>query len=131
MTRSASAAAARTAAAMRVRVVRLDRPHVRRAPGLARLPGEHERVGVGDLPRLDAGAERPDLVAGGHDLDHDGAPYPQVGRAGGRRGGHVDGPQPVALGQQQLPGATSSPIERTCWYGGTAALSSARATGAW
>ena len=47
----------------------------------------------------------PHLVPGGQDGDHGTAPHHQVGGPGGRRGGEIDGTQPVTLGQQQLGGA--------------------------
>ena len=41
-----------------MRVVADDRGNLRVAPDLAGLGGEHQRVGVGDLPRSEVGSDR-------------------------------------------------------------------------
>ena len=85
------------------RVVGHDRHRLGLAAGLARLRGEHQRVRVDELPRRRLGAaERPHLVARRDDEHARGAPDRQRRVACRGRGGEVDGPQPVALGQQQL-----------------------------
>jgi hypothetical protein len=83
-------------------VVRDDRARRRLAAGLARLRDEHERVRVDELAGRRLGAERPHLVARRDDVHARGAADAQRGVARGRRGGEVDRPQPVPLGQQQL-----------------------------
>ena len=85
-----------------VGVVAHDRQRDRLAADLARLGGEHERVRVGDLALGEGLPERTDLVARRQD-GHDGpAVHHELREAGGARGGDVHGPQPVALGQEQL-----------------------------
>ena len=84
------------------RVVWLDRQALRFAVGLTCLDGQHERVGIEDLPRADLGADRPYLVTGGQHADPRAAPDEKIGGPGGGSRGEVDRPQPVTLGQQQL-----------------------------
>src|ERR1022692_1566897 len=84
------------------RVVRLDRQAVRFAAGLACLDGQHERVGIEDLPRAGLRADGPYLVAGGQHANPRAAPDEEIGGPGGGGGGEVDRAQPVTLRQQQL-----------------------------
>ena len=102
ISRSQPATAAADRGRDALRVVRLDRQAVRLAACLAGLGGQHQRVGVGDLPGPGLLADRPHLVPGRQDHDHRAPPDEQLRHA--RRGGgrDVGGAQPVPLGQQQL-----------------------------
>ena len=84
------------------RVVRHDRRRVRLAARLARLGDEHQRVRVHQLAGGGLLADRTDLVPGRDDAHPRRAAHRERGVAGGRRGGDVDRPQPVPLGQEQL-----------------------------
>ncbi len=88
-----------------VRVVRHDPGDRRRAARLTRLRREHERVGVEDVARFEAGADRADLVAG-RDHRHDGrAADRELGRPGRGARGDIHRAQAMPLRQQQLGGA--------------------------
>ena len=102
ISRSQPVTAALTALRDAFRVVRLDRQAVRFAACLAGLRGEHQRVGVDDLPCAGMLPDGPYLVPGRQDQHHRAAPDQKM--RGARRGGgrDVGGPQPVALGQQQF-----------------------------
>ena len=105
ITRSARAAASRTAAAIASGSSGTISPRHAVAAGRLGLRDEHERVRVEDHAGRRLGADRADLVAGRQHRDDRRAVDEHVDGAGGRRGGDVDRPQAMALGQQQLGGA--------------------------
>jgi hypothetical protein len=84
------------------RLVRDDLVPSHLAAGLLGLGGEHERVGVGQLARPQLGADRANLVAG-RDHGYDRRPaYGELGHPGRPRGRHVDRPEPMPAGEEEL-----------------------------